>query len=65
MIFKKIPLFFMHHHGKFHSNLSMRSLFIGIYSLTLTFDLDLINDLVKGCVAYLSIIVQGLIEKYA
>jgi hypothetical protein len=43
----------------------MRSLFIGIYSLTLTFDLDLTNDLVKKCVAYLSIIVQGLIEKYA
>jgi hypothetical protein len=41
----------------------MRSLFIGIYSLTLTFDLDLTNDLVKRCVAYLSIIVQGLIEK--
>jgi hypothetical protein len=31
----------------------------------LTFDLDLTNDLVKRCVAYLSIIVQGLIEKYA
>jgi hypothetical protein len=43
----------------------MRSLFIGIYSLTLTFDLDLTNYLVKRCVAYLSIIVQGLIEKYA
>jgi hypothetical protein len=43
----------------------MYSLFIGIYSLTLTFDLDLTNDLAKRCLAYLSIIVQGLIEKYA
>ena len=65
MTFKKIPLIFIHHHAKFHSNLSMRYLFIGIYSLTLTFDLGLTNDLVKRCVAYLSIIVQGLIEKYA
>jgi hypothetical protein len=43
----------------------MRSLFIGIYSLYLTIDLDLNNDLVKRCVAYLFIIVQCLIEKYA
>jgi hypothetical protein len=40
-------------------------LFIGSYRLTLTFDLDLTNDLAKRCVAYLFIIVQGLIEKYA
>jgi hypothetical protein len=32
--------------------------------LTLTFDLVLNNDLEKRCVAYLSIIVQGLVEKY-
>jgi hypothetical protein len=43
----------------------MRSLIIGIYSLTLTFDFNLTNDLVKRCVAYMSIILQGLIEKYA
>jgi hypothetical protein len=43
----------------------MRSLFVGIYSLTLTFDIDLTNNLVKRCVAYMSMIVQGLIEKYA
>jgi hypothetical protein len=29
----------------------LRFLFIRIYSLTLTFDLDLTNDLVKRCVA--------------
>jgi hypothetical protein len=45
----------------------MRSLFIGIYRLTLTFefDLDLTNDLVKRCVSYQFILVQSLIEKYA
>jgi hypothetical protein len=43
----------------------MRSPIIVIYSLTSTFDFDLTNDLVKRCVAYLPIIVQGLIEKYA
>jgi hypothetical protein len=58
-------LFFIHHCTKFHSNLSMSSLFIGNYGLTLTFDLDLTNDFVKRSVTYLSIIVQCLIEKYA
>jgi hypothetical protein len=43
----------------------IHSLFIGIYRLTLTFDFDLTNDLVKRCVAYLSIIAQSLMEKYA
>jgi hypothetical protein len=62
---KKIPLFFIHHCAKFHSNLLISSLIIWIHNLTFTFDFDLNNDLVNRCVAYLSMMVPSLIAKYA
>ena len=53
---RKIHLFFPHHCAKFHTQILIHSLFIWIHSLTLTFDLDLNNDLVERCLSYLSII---------
>jgi hypothetical protein len=61
---RKISLFFIHHCAKFHRKVLIHSLFIWINSLTLTFDIDLKNNLVIRCVSSLSIILLSLIEKY-